>query len=66
MYFVFAGENYYPAGGMSDLVGTVASLDAARALVANPPVDEDGYQARFDWYQIAQVVDGQLVVIESR
>lgn len=63
MYFLFAGETYYPCGGMSDLVGTFATLDEALAVAKNPPVDEDGYAPRYDWYHIATMVAGQLVII---
>ena len=61
MYFLFAGETYYPMGGMQDLVGTFPTLESARE--AGTGTDEDGMQ--YDWYQIAQLVDGQLVVVEG-
>ena len=63
MYFLFAGENYYPAGGMSDLVGTFDTFEDARAAVESPAVDEDGYAPRYDWYHIARVIDRRLVVV---
>jgi hypothetical protein len=33
-YALFAGENYYPAGGMDDLVGVFESVEAARFAFA--------------------------------
>lgn len=65
MYFLFAGDTFYPAGGMDDLVGTFATLEEARAAVAEPGVDEDGFQIRYDWWQIATVRDGELGVVEA-
>jgi hypothetical protein len=66
MYFLFAGDIYYPTGGMQDYVGTVPTLEAAREAVTNPPKDEDGWNVyQTEWYNIAQVVDGQLVEVEK-
>jgi hypothetical protein len=66
MYFLFAGKNYYPDGGMQDLVGMFRSVEQARAFFDNPGKDEDGYEIRFDWYQIATVdADGRLVLVEG-
>jgi hypothetical protein len=64
MYFLFAGETYYPRGGMSDLVGTFPTREAARAAAESPVVDKNGYAPRYDWWDIVMVVDGQLVVVE--
>ena len=68
MYFLFAGDNYYPGGGMQDLVGMFHTLEQARAWFENPPPDEDGHAIRYDWYQIAAVNphdEGRLVLIEG-
>tara|TARA_R110000868_G_C10605534_1_gene740907 strand:- start:175 stop:342 length:168 start_codon:yes stop_codon:yes gene_type:complete len=54
MYFLFAGDTYYPAGGMNDLVGTFASIDEARAAAVS-----EGY----DWYHIATLVAGRMRVV---
>jgi len=60
MYFLFAGENFYPCGGMDDLKGSFASVEDALRYLA------DGGQSfeSYEWYQIATVVDGQLVSVE--
>lgn len=63
MYFLFAGDTYYPSGGMRDLVGTFASIDEARTVAESGGVDEDGFAFRYDWYHIATLVDGRLVVV---
>ena len=66
MYFLFAGEGFYPRGGVQDLVGTFPTLEAAREAGTNPPKDEDGWNLyQVEWYQIAQLVDGQLVLVEG-
>lgn len=67
MYFVFAGENYYPEGGLNDLVGTFPTLEAAEHWIRegwSGDVDEaEGYRPHFDWYQIGTIVDGILVEV---
>jgi hypothetical protein len=64
MYFLFAGQTYYPRGGVGDLVGSFSTheavTEAATALAG--AVDEDGYTINYDWYQIATIVDGKLQV----
>lgn len=64
MYFLFAGESYYPGGGMEDLVGTFPTLEAAREAFARR-LDRDGEEAHFDWYQIATIVEGRLVEVDG-
>jgi len=54
IYFLFAGDYYYPDGGMRDLRGTFDSIDAAMARAA-----------RFNWWHIATIVDGQLTIIKE-
>ena len=54
MYLVFAGEIYYPCGGMDDLVGSFDSIEAAR---------EAG--KRNDWYQIVRIVRDGLELVEE-
>ena len=61
MYFLFAGESFYPMGGMEDLVGTFPTYQAAREALADLR-DEDGDTMYYDWYQIATIVDGKLEV----
>jgi hypothetical protein len=63
MYFLFAGENYYPTGGMDDLVGTFATIEDARKAAEYPTVAGHRYVPRYDWYHIATVIDGKLVVV---
>ena len=48
-YLLFAGHEYYPEGGMGDLIGAYASEDEARAAFV--PKDHD-------WAHIAEVGDG--------
>lgn len=54
MFALFAGENYYPAGGWEDLVGLFPSLEAAQAAR-----DEHEH----DWYQIVDLA--RAMVLES-
>lgn len=56
VYHVFAGDCYYPFGGMSDYKGTAASLQEAIDLL---PEDEE-------WAQIATVKEnGTLETVEE-
>ena len=38
-YYVFAGSQYHPRGGMHDFVGRVATLPEAYRLLANRTCD---------------------------
>lgn len=59
LYFLFAGETYYPAGGMEDLIGTFPTIDAALARVTT----DSGEYEYFDWWHIATVLDDKLVTV---
>lgn len=51
-FLLFAGNNYYPAGGMNDYVGAYESLlDALRKAAS----------MRADWYQIVDRESMQVV-----
>lgn len=55
-FFLFAYDTYYPGGGLSDYVGSYAAVEEAR----------DAYAERSnDYGEIVQVVDGNLVEVES-
>lgn len=41
MYIVFAGDHYYPSGGMQDFIGNYATKDEAIAAAAG-----------WDWAQV--------------
>lgn len=57
-FFVFAGQNYYPAGGMDDLHSSHHTVEEAReaeqAVLAS---------RHHDWAHIAQFTDQGLVEI---
>ena len=53
MYLLFAGDFYYPGGGMNDLVGSFDSVEEAI---------EAGKQN--EWYHVVQVMHGGFEVIE--
>ena len=55
MFHLFAGDWYYPAGGVDDYVGGFTTIEDARDW------GED-----FDWAQIAHVVGDRLVKVEER
>lgn len=57
-YFVFAGDFYYPMGGMADFVSAHQTEDEADD-VARQYVIDHGYS----WSQVADVV-GELIVRE--
>lgn len=58
-YFIFAGDHYYPVGGVEDFIGTVDSIDAIPALLMTM-YDE------WDWYQVGIINDkGILELIKT-
>jgi len=64
MMFLFAGEDFYPRGGMADLHGTFPDRDSAMAYLARRRRD-DGETPNVQWYQLAQLRAGQLVEVED-
>jgi len=65
-YFVFAGEHYYPEGGMNDYRGSTTTIMEAIALVEQGQETEPGYKHRnWDWANIAErdAETGELVMI---
>lgn len=50
-YMLFAGDNYYPSGGMEDFVGLYGTLNE---LVANI--------GRADWFNVYDTVQRTIVV----
>jgi hypothetical protein len=58
-YFLFAGDRYYPAGGMNDFVGVfIGTLDAAKAEIIALARGNDN-----DWWQIAALNDYGVPVV---
>jgi hypothetical protein len=53
MYHIFAGEQYYPCGGVSDHQGSKDTLEEAMEFVAN---------LKCDWWHIA---DSELNIVKS-
>jgi hypothetical protein len=51
MYLLFAGANYYPAGGWDDFRGQFATVKAAVAAV----------DARWDWWHVVDVAGCVIV-----
>lgn len=47
MYFIFAGNSYYPSGGFDDFIDTAPTLEAALELCAN---------LSHDWWQIVRII----------
>ena len=50
-YILFAGDQYYPGGGMEDFRGTFDTVEEARAAAGRG-------RSRYDW---AQVVDRETL-----
>jgi hypothetical protein len=65
MYFLFGGENYYPRGGMHDLVGAYATLEEALQVAQATHVDEEDWEWQYDWWQVATLDDGELSLVKS-
>lgn len=56
-YQVFGGDNYYPQGGMWDLIGDAEDLDGARAIACGL----DDFGNHYQWSHIALITD----IVES-
>ena len=59
IFFLFAGNYYHPAGGARDFIGAFPTIEEARKRHANLP-------KRYEWFNIAQMVDGELVILEEK
>jgi hypothetical protein len=61
-YALFAGDNYYPCGGMSDFISKFATIEEAKreALRAHPHRDNSGTWF-FDWWQIVEIETFEIV-----
>lgn len=46
LYLVFAGDKYYPSGGMNDFQGVFPSVEDALLWLAT--------EGKFDWWQIVE------------
>ena len=56
MFFLFAGEHYYPSGGMNDFIDQFDNIDDAIGTADS---------GKYDWYNIASLQDGKLVTVTS-
>jgi hypothetical protein len=56
MFFLFAGEQYYPSGGMNDFIDQFDNIDDAIGV---------GRSGKYDWYNIASLQDGKLVTVDG-
>jgi len=66
MYLIFGGDNYYPAGGFYDYIGSAVTIDDALAAV----VDESdrlhadvGYG--LEWWHVVDVATMTIVASSS-
>lgn len=64
-YLLFAGDNHYPDGGISDYRGDFNSVDDAIDYFQSGEIrwlgDPAQYTVKWDWYQIVQSNDMTLV-----
>ena len=64
-FALFAGDNYYPSGGMLDLVGRFDSVEEAVAGAKAPEDDEYEWATWgrvYDWYQVVDLTTFTVVV----
>lgn len=52
-YLIFGGDNYYPLGGMRDLIGCASTIQKAREMALTRTV--------FDWWHIVDAHTLQIV-----
>jgi len=53
-YLAFAGENYYPCGGWSDLQGSYDTIDQAIH-------EAQLYQPKDGWYCVVDLETGEVI-----
>jgi hypothetical protein len=56
MFFLFAGDQYYPSGGMNDFIDQFDNIDDAIGIARS---------GKYDWYNIATVQNGELVTVTA-
>ena len=61
-YALFAGEHYYPAGGMDDCRGVFESVEAAQQRFTQGHSPEDDYSSDFDWGHIVDTTTFTVVL----
>jgi hypothetical protein len=57
-YYIFAGQQYYPFGGMEDYIGSVDALDEIQAFIDNCP---DKPYRGWDWAHALDIITGERV-----
>lgn len=55
-YLLFAGPNYYPSGGLDDLVKSFDSIEEAKAFA------EADHEETYEWAQIVETKSLKLVL----
>lgn len=67
-YLLFAGNNYYPSGGMNDLAGDFDTIEEAVAFIGPRPgkVEDYEYTISFDWAEIVELPDFTCVATYSK
>lgn len=62
-FLLFAGRNYYPAGGYNDLHSTATSEDELREIIAENKRLDHYSAGRFEWWQIVNA--NTHVIVDS-
>ena len=52
MFYVFAGDRYYPRGGLEDLYGSFSSYEEAKDFAENLIKEDIHGHRRCEWYHI--------------
>ena len=60
MFLVFAGEDYYPVGGIDDLHSKHETIEGAKS-VTFPVEDPDSFS--FDGYEWAHIFDTEKMIV---
>ncbi len=61
-YFLFAGDDYYPVGGIYDLVGTYDSVEECMSRLTYPIIIFDDIEIdEYDWYHIYDSQENKII-----
>lgn len=60
-YALFAGDDYYPSGGMSDLIDRYETIDDARDVALRSTLIGSVECHDYEWYQIVDLSTFEIV-----
>jgi len=60
-FLLFAGYDYYPCGGVDDMIGSFETEEGARVRAGKGCDPDSEYCISFDWYHILDTATGEVL-----